>query len=156
MRHTFFPGFVLVALAAAAFGFAACGTSSDVASSDGGVADGAVSDGAAGEAASDAPSDAPADAAPDTNGSYACGAATCKTGEYCIHPCGGGALPMCLPEDDAGTCGSGTRSSCFGDAGPTTGCVPAPPPPFCDAKRECPNGMSTVPGSSRDVTCQCA
>lgn len=136
----------------------ACGTSdTEVPKTDGGAAGDAAAATDAADAAKDGAVDAAADAPIDTSGSYACGAATCASGEFCIHPCGGGALPMCLPETDAGSCGAGVRGMCLGDGGPiSNGCVPAPPPPYCDTKRECPNGMSTQGGTTRDVSCLCA
>lgn len=134
----------------------ACGTSdTEVQKADGGAAGGDAA--AAADAANDSAADAVIDAPIDTSGSYTCGAATCASGEYCIHPCGGGVLPMCLAEDGAGGCGAGVRGMCLGDGGPiSNGCVPAPPPPYCDTKRECPNGMSTQSGTTRDVSCLCA
>ena len=99
------------------------------------------------------------DAAPDTWGPYPCGSNTCGSSEICIHPCCGGAMPMCDPFlDDAGTCPPGDTPStqCYGPNGLTSGCQPppcTPPPPYCAPANQCmPNG----PGTTRDCYEMCA
>jgi hypothetical protein len=129
----------------------ACGAGVSTVQGDGGTFGG---DGAAG---SDAAGDAATDDSGLLDGPYACGGKTCATGEYCVHPCAGGALQTCIGETSPGMCPPNTvRGQCFGDAGPTAqGCIAPPPPPICSPKRECPNG-GTAPGTSRDVACACA
>jgi hypothetical protein len=140
----------------------ACGSTSSspdsdaaVASLDAGSVDALVRDSAAsGDArVSDANSDAP-----DLSGTYPCEGTTCQAGEYCIHPCGGGALRECIPVTDAGTCPPfAITGQCVGDGGPTfTGCVSPPPPAFCSSNPACPSGMSTQPVEGRNVGCLCA
>jgi len=78
----------------------------------------------------------PQDVAPDTNGPWPCGSSTCGSGDLCIHPCCGGAAPMCIPFEDGGTCPAGYTPStqCYGLGTGTSGCMPppcTPPPPYC-------------------------
>lgn len=132
----------------------ACGAGVSTVQGDGGAlgGDGAVaSDGAVS-------SDAATDDSGLLDGPYACGGRTCAAGEYCIHPCAGGVLQICIGETSPGMCPPNTvRGQCLGDAGPTfAGCIAPPPPPVCNPKRECPNGGTVDPGTRRDVACSCA
>ena len=97
-----------------------------------------------------------ADVLVDSGGPLACGASTCGAAEYCVHPCSGGVLPLCGAGDPASCPPGAVSGSCLGDGGPTTGCVPAPPPPFCSKAPDCPNGGQASPGTGRDVRCVCA
>lgn len=135
----------------------ACG--GEAASPAGGALDAGADAVVAADGASDAAAHDSGDAADgssDSGGPLACGAATCGATEYCVHPCSGGALPLCNGGDPA-ACPTGTVSgSCLGDGGPTTGCVPAPPPPYCSATPTCPANTQASPGGGRDVRCTCA
>ncbi len=84
----------------------------------------------------DGSAEAAPDGAPDASGPLTCGSDVCGGGEYCIHPCCGGAPPPCIPFDDGGTCPAGYTPSnqCWGQQTGTSGCQPAPctpPPPYC-------------------------
>lgn len=80
-----------------------------------------------------------------------CGGATCTGGERCIHPCCGGAGPVCEPLPDGGVCGA-DEPCALGDG--QMGCrrLCTPPPPYCS---------STIPAGCMDdgtggVICLCA
>ena len=103
------------------------------------------------------------DAAPDTWGPYPCGSNTCGSGEICVHPCCGGAMPACVPfTDDAGTCPQGytPSNSCYGLPSGTSGCEPppcTPPPPYCTPVSSPQNMCSPYQSnSSRDCYLMCA
>jgi len=84
-----------------------------------------------------------------------CGAKRCAAEEFCIVPCAGGTLASCAPEGDDG-CPKGTvRGTCLGDAGPTTtGCAPAPPPPYCSREPSC-GGDTTGIREGKTIDCIC-
>lgn len=78
-----------------------------------------------------------------------------------VHPCCGGALPLCIPVD-GGACPAGTQlGQCFGNGGPTTGCAMTctPAPPYCapagsSCAQEC--GGSCGNQTATDWECICA
>jgi hypothetical protein len=109
-------------------------------------ADGGPNDGDAEATASDAGNEA--------TGPLACGSAACGATEYCIVPCSGGSLPICIPPAN-GACPSGTRSGmCLGDGGPTpSGCVTSPPPPYCSESPTCNGSLSRASGRRIDCLC---
>jgi hypothetical protein len=72
----------------------------------------------------------------DSSEPFACGTSTCDGDQICIHPCCGGAAPVCEPLEDGGTCPSGyvLSTQCYNLGGSTTGCQAppcTPPPPYC-------------------------
>lgn len=97
----------------------------------------------------DAPAvDAPAaDAALDAR--QPCGDASCGPGQACFL-IAGGAVPLCLPAGDAGTCGTDMVrvASCSVGSGPTRwepGCTTPPPSPQCyDIPDACADPCSCV------------
>src|SRR5438477_5366269 len=58
----------------------------------------------------------------DASEPFSCGTSTCGGDEVCVHPCCGGAPPMCEPLDDGGTCPDGYTISnqCWNNGGSTT------------------------------------
>lgn len=129
----------------------ACGSTVSENGVDGGTTESAD---AAEPTASDAGTDA-RDASPEATGPLACGSTTCSATEYCIVPCSGGILPICIPTEN-GACPSGTQSGmCLGDGGPTpAGCVTSPPPPYCSASPTCNGNPGRATG--RRIDCMCA
>jgi hypothetical protein len=88
----------------------------------------------------------------DLNGKYPCAQAMCESGEYCVHPCCGGAAPICSPLPDAGNCPMGTHPANCSN-GPGCQADPCkPPPPYCSSKP--PVGCDYKMG--RDVSCVCS
>jgi hypothetical protein len=93
----------------------------------------------------------------DLAGPHPCGAKTCGAGEYCIHPCCGGAPRSCSPVLDGSSCPIGTHyeSTCGNLNGP--GCLNdpcTPPPPYCASKPTCGQAVEVTP-PGRDVSCKC-
>ncbi len=114
-----------------------------------------------GDGGSDAAQDSqPADSSIDTFGPYPCGTTTCGTGDICVHPCCGGAQPLCDAPDDAGVCPTGDTKNgggCF-KTSPSDICSPPacePPPPFCAPvdSNQCPEQQ---PNTGRDCYEECA
>jgi hypothetical protein len=142
----------------------ACGgaVALSAAESDGGGPDarGGADAGAHDAAAHDAaPRDASADSIPPADGPVPCGSTTCDPAAFCVHPCCGGAVPPCMPADDAGACPPGTHRGCFPDGDPSQcqqdPCTPAPP--FCSPNASCDPGAGPetfVQG--HDVSCVCS
>jgi hypothetical protein len=83
--------------------------------------------------------DSGTDGPPPADGPFACGSETCSPTQYCIHPCCGGAPPLCQDKPDGGGCPRGFHEGCSGGVGvgSCTGpdCCEAdpcqPPPPYC-------------------------
>ena len=109
--------------------------------------------------AGDGSAEAAPDGGPDTSGPWQCGDSTCGSGEYCIHPCCGGAPPMCEPYEDGGTCPPGTTPStnCYNLGTGPGGCAPppcTPPPPYCTPTM--PSDGCPTSNGSRDCYEACA
>ncbi|MCC6899838.1 MAG: hypothetical protein IT377_12735 [Polyangiaceae bacterium] len=73
---------------------------------------------------------------PPADGPFACGTTTCSASQYCIHPCCGGAPPMCEPKPEGGTCPAGYHDGCqTGSCSSPSGCCEMDPckpaPPYC-------------------------
>lgn len=96
------------------------------------------------------------DSGVDLSGNYACAAKTCSPGEYCVHPCCGGAPPSCDPLGPSGTCPYGSH---MGTCNGQPGCVKdmcVPPPPYCAETDACIGGPLPAGGKrSRDAYCLC-
>ena len=110
---------------------------------------------AGGDGAVDAGKDtSPADGGPDTSGTYPCGKLICQTGQLCIHPCCGGAPPMCQPKPDGGACPPGTTedSSCNPSFGVCRPDPCTPPEPYCSPDPQ----QCGPPPTGRDAYCLCA
>ena len=96
------------------------------------------------------PVDGGGDTGTDSTGPFACGTSTCTGDEVCIHPCCGGAIPLCVDANDAGVCPAGTHASggandCAKQGTGVNGtCAPnacTPPPPYCAPKSSCPGSQ---------------
>lgn len=93
------------------------------------------------------------DAAADDSGG-SCNGSVCAANELCIHPCCGGAQPVCSTIPDGG-CPQGTieLSNCPPTAAPGCQEVCEPPPSYCSPTL--PIGCS-VDSRTGDVVCACA
>lgn len=80
-----------------------------------------------------------------------CGGATCAATDLCIHPCCGGAGPVCMPTPDGGPCDTGEACTLPDGA---NGCrtICTPPPPYCAPVP--PAGCMI--DTSGEVLCLCA
>jgi len=111
--------------------------------------------------ADDASTDAPPDAPPPADGPFACEGKTCGPNQFCIHPCCGGAAPLCVAMPEGGACPSGTQpTSCQPFGGPSSGGLNCqygpckPPPAYC--ADSIPSGCDNNEKNSRTVQCMCA
>jgi hypothetical protein len=91
--------------------------------------------------------------AADASGAL-CNGATCAAGERCIHPCCGGAPPVCEPVPEAGTCPEGTifLASCPPVLTPACQRLCNQPPSYCSATIP----VGCIVDSRGEVVCQCA
>jgi hypothetical protein len=109
------------------------------------------------------PTDAGADAA-----KFTCGKMSCGDTDLCVHPCCGGAPPLCEPPPGAGCAAAGWTPCTQSDG--TAGCMPppcTPPDPYClkvpdvcAAKPDCT--CASAAGADccgfikdRDISCVC-
>jgi hypothetical protein len=135
---------VIAGVALCSTQIAACGSSSHVNGPDGGAGAGGAAGGPAGmggggaagasmggQGGADAGGAGP-EAGADAG--IACGDLQCDSNQVCVRQSCGGALAVCAPPEDGGTCPTGWSSvaTCPGSGRP--GCVPppcSPPPPKC-------------------------
>ncbi len=96
-------------------------------------------------------SSTPAGTTPDLQGPYACGSATCQTGQACIHPCVGGGVTPCVAAElpEAGAAPDGGDAGIGADAAPGTD-AGADAAPGTDAGSDA-GAVSCPPGTTLDT-----